>query len=127
VSHGRERLRLSLGKHGEPLLGGLPLLTQLLTQVPHPLGEDLPDLLTMGRKRTPSITVLLPILIGKLGLEAPSMQVEPDHISGGEAKSGQGGEEQLIDSPLARHADRTGCSPSRMSSNNYQDLDVPVP
>jgi hypothetical protein len=55
---------LSLGKHGETHLGGLPLLAQLLTQIPHPLGEDLPNLLTMPAKRTPPITVLLAVFIG---------------------------------------------------------------
>jgi hypothetical protein len=51
------------GNGGETHRGGLPLLAQFLAQVPHPLGEDLPDLLTMWRVETPPITVLLSILI----------------------------------------------------------------
>ncbi len=43
----------------------MPLLAEVLAQIPHPLGEDLPDLLAVRRVGTPPITILLAILIGK--------------------------------------------------------------
>jgi hypothetical protein len=49
----------------------------------------------MYGERTPSITVLLPILIGKRGLETSPMQVQLHHISSRETQRRQASEEQL--------------------------------
>ncbi|HAT45440.1 MAG TPA: hypothetical protein DCS90_10095, partial [Ktedonobacter sp.] len=68
------------GKLGETHRGGLPLPTEFLAQVPHPLREDLPDLLTVRRVGTPPIRVLLTIFISKDRLETATMQIEHDHI-----------------------------------------------
>jgi hypothetical protein len=62
--------------------------------------------LTVAGKRTPPIAVLLEVLIGQFGLEAPPMQIEPHYISCGEAESRQAGEEEFVDHSIARHADR---------------------
>src|SRR5256885_12651771 len=46
------------GKLGETHRGWLPLLTEFLAQIPHPLGKDLPGFLARGRVGTPAIAVL---------------------------------------------------------------------
>lgn len=97
----------------------LPLLTEFPTKVPHPLRQDLPELLTVRRVRAPSVAALLPILISKYGLEAPSMQVEPHDISSGEAEGGQGCEEQLIDDLIAGDPNRTSRASGRMGCDNH--------
>src|SRR2546430_7103461 len=99
---------MSLGKQAETHLGRLPLLAELLTQIPHPLRHDLPGFLPMRGERTPSIAVLLAILMRKFRLEAAPMQVELHHISSGETPCGQGREEEFVDDPIACHADRAG-------------------
>ena len=61
-------LQFEGGKLGETHRGGLPLQAQFLAQIPHPLGKDLPDLLTVRRVGTPPMTVLLTIRISQHGL-----------------------------------------------------------
>jgi hypothetical protein len=113
------RYSLSLGKLGLTHRSRLPLLAEVLTDVPCPLRQDLPELLTVGRVRAPAITVLLPILIGEHRLEAPPMQVELHHIGGGKTKSREGRKEQFVDHPIAGCADRTGRGSGRMGGNNH--------
>ncbi len=59
-------------------------MSQLQAQVPHPLRDDPPCLLSPGRVRTPPIRILLVILISQLRLEGATVQVQFDHIAGGE-------------------------------------------
>jgi len=62
-------------------------MTQFETEVPEPLRDDLPRLLSGGRVTTPAIWVLLAIFIGKLRLEGATMQVQGDHIGRREGAS----------------------------------------
>src|SRR5258708_36818161 len=59
------------------------------------------------------------ILISEHGLEAAAMEVELDHIGGGEAERGQGCEKELIDDSRTRHANRTGSGPGRMRGDDH--------
>jgi hypothetical protein len=59
-------------------------LSQLQTQVPDPLAEDLPELLPTSGMRTPAGSHLFLILIGEDGLKGPTMQVQLHDIGGGE-------------------------------------------
>ena len=88
-------------------------------RTPHPLRKDLPDFLTKWCIGTPPITVLLTILIREHGFEAAAMEVELDHISGGEAEGGQGGEKELIDALITGHANRTGSGPGWMCGDDH--------
>jgi hypothetical protein len=80
-----------------------------LSQVPHPLGEDLPDLLTVCRVRTPSITVLLTIFRSRArSVTAATMQRELGDIGSSEAESRQCCAKEFRDDSVADHANRTG-------------------
>src|SRR6266567_4757148 len=59
-------------------------MTQFQAQVPDPLRDDLPGFLPGGRMRTPSVGILLLVLISKLWLKGPSMQIEGHDIGSGE-------------------------------------------
>ncbi len=93
-------------------------MAQLLAQIPDPLREDLPDLLTVWRVGTPAIRVLLTIFIGQHRLETATMQIELDHIGSREAGSRQGGEEKLIDYRVSSDPNGSLGSGSRMSGDN---------
>src|SRR2546428_103196 len=47
------------------------------------------------------------------------MEVELDHIGGGEAERGQGREKELIDDSRTRHANRTGRGPGGMRGDDH--------
>ncbi len=63
IARGRGLLLFGLGsggsKLGGPHRGRLQLMTQLQTEVPHPLTDNLPRFLATGRVTTPAIRVLL--------------------------------------------------------------------
>lgn len=92
------------GAHGH----WMEAMTQFEAQVPYPLAENLPGLLPAGGVGTPTVRVLLFVLIGQYGLESASMQVQLHHIGRGKRVLRQGGEEQLVDDSLAGCSDRTG-------------------
>ena len=52
-------------------------------QIPHPLADDLPNLLPAGGMGTPTVRVLLFVLIGEHGLECLSVEVEVHDIGRG--------------------------------------------
>jgi hypothetical protein len=56
-------------------------MSQLQTEVPEPLADDLPDLLTACRLTTPAIRVLFKVFIGKRILKRAAMQVQSHTIT----------------------------------------------
>ncbi len=97
----------------------MEVMPEFEAQVPHPLAENLPGLLTAGGVRTPAVGVLLFVLIGKHGLESASMQVQIHDIGRGKRVLRQGSEEQLIDDSLADRSDGVGSGGRLMGSDNY--------
>ena len=56
------------------------MMTQFKAQVPDPLRENLPELLSIGGVGAPPIEVLFLIFIGKNRLEAAPVQVQIEYI-----------------------------------------------
>ena len=94
-------------------------MPQFQTQVPHPLVDDTPCLLTPGGVAAPPIRVLLLILISQLRLEGTTVQVQFDDIASGEFLLWQCCKEEFIDDPRAGDANRTLLESLRMS--RYHD------
>ena len=120
IASSRHLPTCSLG-HSARKLGGARLrraepMTQLQPEVPDPLIDDLPDFLSGGGMRAPAIRVLFLVFIRKRGFKGAPMQIQLDHIGGGEAALGQVGVEEFVDDALASHANaalrlacRMGC------------------
>src|SRR5450759_4523198 len=73
----------------------------------------------MGRVGTPSIRILLTILVSQDRLETATMQIELDDVSRGEANSGQGREKELINQAIASHSNGGLGSSGCMRRNNH--------
>src|SRR5712691_2767442 len=71
-------------KLGRAYRSRLQHMTQFQTEVPDPLRDDLPGFLPGGSVRTPSVGLLLQVLISKLWLKGPTMQIEGHDIGSGE-------------------------------------------
>jgi len=100
------RLRASGGREfGGAHGSGMESMSKFQAQVPDPLREDLPTLLTAGHVRTPAVRILLLILIREKRLECSPVQVELHHIGRGERTHRQGCVEQLVDHLATRGAD----------------------
>src|SRR6266700_1356917 len=82
-------------------------MPQLQTQVPHPLAHDTPCLLTARGVTTPTIRVDLLIFVRKRRFKGAAMQIQFDDIGSGECLLWQIREEQLVDNPCPRNANRT--------------------
>jgi hypothetical protein len=93
-------------------------MAQLQTDVPHPLGENLPAFLSRRSLRDPAIRILLLVFIAEHGLEGSSMQVESNHIGRGESDLRQSCEEEFIDHPISCHPNWSGGLSRRMGSND---------
>src|SRR2546421_1748521 len=76
-------------------------MTQLQTEIPDPLRDDLPGFLSSGRVTTPPVGVLLLVFIGKHRFKGATMQVEGHHIGGSERVLRQMGEKEFVDHALA--------------------------
>jgi hypothetical protein len=72
-------------------------MPQFETEVPDPLREDLPKLLTPGGMRAPAIRILLLIFITEYALERSPVQIESHDIGRRERSLRQGCVEQLVD------------------------------
>jgi hypothetical protein len=85
-------VRLCWWKGGRKFRGAewlrLKLVPHLETEVPNPLTENLPALLTQSLVRAPTIRILLQVFIRERILEGPTMQVERDHICRRERRLG---------------------------------------
>ena len=72
-------------KFGRTYGCGMEAMSQFQAEIPHPLVDDLPQLLATGRAGTPTIRSKLLIFIREDDLKGPSVQVKGQHISGGES------------------------------------------
>jgi hypothetical protein len=105
-----------------PQGSGLKLMTQFQTEVPYPLAQDMPALLTPGRVTTPAIGVLLDVFISQSIFKRAAMQVERHHIRSRKAVLGESRQEEFIDDPGAGDSDPTFGSSSGMSRDDEADL-----
>src|SRR5579875_240662 len=90
------------------------LMAQFQAQVPHPLGEDLPDLLPVCRLATPAVRVLFLVFIGKRWFKCAAMQIQSDHVTCGKSWLGEVRQEQFVDDALAGYANPALLFRSRM-------------
>jgi hypothetical protein len=97
----------------------MKLMTQVKTQIPHPLTDHLPALLRGLRVTTPAVGVLLPIFIGEHRGTRTSMQIERYHISRCESSLGKGSKEQFVDQSFSQSAHWTLCCACRMGSDHH--------
>ena len=96
-------------------------MAQLQAEIPHPLADDLPCLLTPGCMTTPTIRVLLHVFIRQGSFEGATMQVECHDISRGESALGKIRQEEFIDNPGAGDTDSTLGCPGRMGRDDDAD------
>jgi hypothetical protein len=80
-------------------------MPQFQTEIPNPLGENEPELLTPGGMRTPTIQILFLVFICQHRLKCPGGLVQGNDISGSKRIHRQGSEKQLIDCFAARGPD----------------------
>src|SRR5712691_2499758 len=111
------------GRESRSKLGGthgirMKLMTQLQAEVPHPLADELPCLLTTRSMTTPAIGVLLVVFISQSCFKSPTMQIQRHDITGGKRALRQIRQEQLIDHARAGHANPTLGSRGRMGRHN---------
>jgi len=66
----------SRSKFGCTHLGGRQLLSEFQAEIPDPLADDLPKLLSARRMWTPSVGILLAVFICQNGFKGPAMQTE---------------------------------------------------
>ena len=100
-------------------------MPQFEAYVPHPLSNDLPELLTTGSVGTPARSRLFPVFIGQNGLERSPVQVEVHDIGRGERALWQGREEQFVDHPVSRGADGTGSGRCWMGGDDNEAREAP--
>ena len=96
-------LLMSRSKFRQPHGRGREMLSELQTQIPEPLIHNVPELLTTGGARTPTICVLFSILVREDGLKCAPMQVESKDISTGEGSLRCGREKQFIHCPSTQN------------------------
>lgn len=77
IACGRRCVRLCRWKGRRKFRGAewlrLKLMPHLETEVPNPLTDDLPELLTQSLVRAPAIRILLQVFVGERILEGPTM------------------------------------------------------
>src|SRR5437588_8848441 len=93
-------------------------MTQFEAQIPHPLREDLPKLLSIGCVGAPTVCVLFFVFIGKDRLKTAPVQVQIKHIGGRKGSWRQTGKEEFIHDSIARGANASRGRCCRMSSND---------
>src|SRR5579883_650021 len=84
----------------------LEMMSQFQAEIPYPLGDQLPALLSPGRMTTPSIRIDLLIFIGEHRLKSAAMQIQFNNIAGGKRVLRQVREEQFVDHSFS--CDATG-------------------
>jgi hypothetical protein len=62
----------------------MQLMAQLQAQVPYPLADQLPDLLTRGRMADPSVGILFLVFISQRRFKGTTMQIQCHDVGGGE-------------------------------------------
>jgi hypothetical protein len=58
----------------------LELMAQFQTQIPYPLADQLPCLLTGGSMTVPAVGILLLVFIGERGFKGTAMQIQLDDV-----------------------------------------------
>src|SRR5262245_49201513 len=94
-------------------------MPQLQTQVPHPLADDTPCLLTASGVTTPTIRVDLLIFVSQRRFKGATMEIQFDDIRSGESLLRQRGEEKFIDDTRTRDANRTLLVTGWMSRHHH--------
>src|SRR5205807_4396232 len=93
-------------------------MPQFQTQVRHPLTDHLPELLSAGRLRDPTIGILLLVLIRKNRLKGSAMQIESHHVGRGKSDWRQSREEEFIHHPVSCHPNGSRGSRGLMGCDN---------
>ena len=88
-------------------------------EIPDPLRQNEPKLLTPGGVRTPAVGLLFLVFISKYALKGTSMQVESHHIGRSERFLRQGCVEQFVDHLAPRSANRSSGGGRRMRSDDH--------
>jgi hypothetical protein len=111
----RRLLHLRIGQVRHAHRGRLGLLPKLQAQVPHPLIDDLPELLAPLRSRYQAIDRLFLIFISEHCLERTPMQIQIEHICRSKRVVWQGREELFMRAvpsrtlPIGVREDPAGC------------------
>jgi hypothetical protein len=87
-------------------------MPQFQPQVPHPLTDDLPPLLSSGRVTTPAIGILFQVFIAQRIFKGSTMEIQRHHIGSAESVLRQLGEEQFVDDAVPLDADRLFVGPA---------------
>ena len=112
-------LRNGRGKLGDAQRRWFHLMPQLQAEVPDPLGDQLPAFLSPGRMATPPVGIDLLVFIGEQRLKGTTMQVQLDHIAGGEGALRKVGKEEFVDDACARDSDGTFLFRGWMGSHDH--------
>jgi len=102
----------------------MKLMASLQTQIPDPLRHDLPALLPTAGLTTPTIRVLLDILIGQNGFKSAAMQIQLHDVGSREALLGQAGEKEFIDHAFPRDANPTLLFAHGMGRHHHAAMDA---
>jgi hypothetical protein len=94
-------------------------MPQFQAEVPHPLRHTLPGELSPGRVAAPPIGVDFLIPIGKRRLKGATMQIQLNDVRGGECALQQSGEEEFVNDPCARDANRALLFTSGMRCHDH--------
>jgi hypothetical protein len=93
-------------------------MSQFQAEIPHPLANHLPQLLPTSCMGTPTIRILLFVLIREDGRVSPSMQVESQDIGRGEGSLWQSSKEEFVNALISCHSDGSSRRSGRMSGND---------
>src|SRR5437763_20996 len=90
----------------DPMARGcrMKLMTQFQAQIPRPLTDDLPCLLSPGGMAAPTVRILLHVFIGERRFKGAAMQIQRDHIGSRKGGWRQIGQEELVDHTVASYA-----------------------
>ena len=76
-------------------------MAQFEPEVPGPLADDLPGLLSPGRVAAPAVRLLFDVFVFQSRFKGPTMQGERHDIGGSEGALGEIGQEQFRDDSIA--------------------------
>jgi len=93
---------------------GKQVMAHFQTEVPDPLTDDLPALLSPGGMAAPPIRILLAVFIGERRFKAAPMQIQGHHIRRRKGSLRQLGQEQFVDDPITFDAHPGLFRPCRM-------------
>ena len=99
-------------------------MAQFETEVPKPLGDDLPALLAGCRMAGPPVGVLFLVFIRQRCFKGTTMQIQFNDVRGGERLLRQAGEEEFIDYPSTRDPNWTLLFASWMGRDHYTTQDA---